>query len=98
MKYFTICVLIIFFFSYSIQGQDLIPKPKYRVGLSYDQTNSQFSTSFQAIKNRSIQIKHELGVKIFNLRDKNMTHRKIENTYVFQNTYNLVYQGSSESR
>lgn len=95
MKYFTICVLIIFFFSYSIQGQDLIPKPKYRVGLSYDQTNSQFSTSFQAIKNRSIQIKYELGVKIFNLRDKNITHRKIENTYIFQKTYNVVYDDCS---
>ena len=103
MKKILLVIQMILGFAFFVIGQSpILPsQPKYRVGVSYDKLNHQFGISYFSLKREQTTIKYDLGVKVFNLRDKNMAYEEIENYYTIQKTYRYNcficwYSGSNE--
>lgn len=70
--------------------QDLLPAQKrFRVGVFFDQANTQFGVNYLSVKKKKYKIKYDLGVKIFNLKDEHMQYDKIKNIYVAQRVYHV---------
>ncbi len=89
MKKVLFIIPMIFGFAFFVIGQPpvLPSQPQHRVGVSYDNFNSEFSVSHTSLKRKRIILRSELGLAIFNLRDKHMQYEKIENYYTIQKTY-----------